>query len=302
MYIAMNKPQASDLLSKALTCMQVSSSNGNWFALLDKAFDFDRKTPLRWPHPSEAIYKGADGIDAVSPTLLVLSSRTSEALAQEIACLLRHCQGRPMLSFVQSSLDLADLAAAWQDIKWVYTEDGQRFLLRWADTRVLASLPDALQTHNWKRICRPLMAWLMPDRLGNLQTLTMRAVMPDSAGRTKHLVPFRLDDKELTLLLEAAQPDVLISMLFEQIPDVLPVGADKAKVHGWVQQACEFAALHGIEVTGDQLALAATACLTEGTVFSHPRLLGLLTRYQPGLVSLADILAELLPVDEVSAP
>jgi hypothetical protein len=300
MYFAVNKPQAPDLLSQALTRLQASPSSGRWFALLDKAFDHDHRATLRWPHPSLAIYKGTDDIEAISPTLLSLSPYSSEALAQEMARLLRHCQGRPMLSFVQTTLEMPDLAAAWQDVKWVHTEDGQRFLWRLADTRVLSSLADALQPHNWERLCKPLLAWHIVDRVGSLQPLRMP--MPVSGGAEVPKPPgaFQVDDKELTLLLDAAQPDVLINTLFEQIPDVLPTGADQAKVHAWVRQACDLAAQHGLVATGDQLALAATACCTEGMVLDDPALPGLLARHQPGRASLADELAELFPVNEDS--
>ena len=303
MYFAVNKP-AANLLSQALTCVQGNPTGGRWFALLDKAFDHDIRTPLRWPHQSEAIYKGAGDIEAVSPTLLALSTHATEAAAQEMAHLLRHCQGRPMLSFVQTTLDMSDLAAAWHDVKWVRTDDGLRFLLRLADTRVLSSLADALQPHNWKRICKPLQAWQIVDRTGGLQPLTLPMGAPNGAEEPKHDEPveaFQINDKELALLLDAAQPDVLINTLFEQVPDVLPTDADQAKVHAWVRQACDLATVYGLDATGDQLALAATACLTEGSVLADPRLPGLLARHQPGQASLVDALAELLPVDEVPA-
>lgn len=300
MYFAVNKSSA-DLLSQALMCVQANPSGGRWFALLDKAFDHGSKSTLRWPHQTEAIYKGTDDIEAMSPTLLALSTHSSDVLAQEMARLLRHCQGRPMLSFVQTTLEMTDLATAWQDVKWVHTEDGQRFLLRLADTRVLSSFAQALQPHNWERICKPLLAWHIVDRVGALQPLKTPMCVLNQAETPKPHEPlgaFQINDKELASLLDAAQPDVLINALFEQIPDVLPTGPEQAKVHAWVRQACDLAAQRGLDALGDQLALAATACLTEGRVLADPTLPGLLARYQPGQASLADQLAELFPVDE----
>jgi hypothetical protein len=300
MYFAVNKP-STDLLSQALMCVQANPSDGRWFALLDKAFDHGSKSTMRWPHQTEAIYKGSHDIEAISPTLLALSPHSSDALAQEMARLLRHCQGRPMLSFVQTTLEMSELTTAWQDVKWVHTEDGQRFLLRLADTRVLSSLAQDLQPHNWERLCKPLLAWHIVDRVGSLQPLNMPMAVPNGAETPKpheSLGAFQINDKELALLLDAAQPDVLINALFEQIPDVLPTGADQAKVHAWVRQACDLAVQHGLDASGDQLALAATACLTEGRALAYPALPGMLARYQPGQASLADQLTELFPVDE----
>lgn len=300
MYFAVNTPSA-DLHAQALACVQTNPSGGRWFALLDKAFDHDRKSTLRWPHQTEAIYKGTDNIEAISPTLLALSPHSSEALAQDMTRLLRHCQGRPMLSFVQTTLEMSELASAWQDVKWVHTEDGQRFLLRLADTRVLSSLAQALQPHNWERICKPLQTWHVVDRFGDLQPLRMPLVSPNGADALKpneSLREFHISDKEFALLLDAAQPDVLINTLFEQIPEVLPTGSDQAKVHAWVRRACDLAAEHGLDATGDQLALAAAACMTEGQVQDDPALPGLLAGYQPGLSSLAEQLTELFPMEE----
>jgi hypothetical protein len=304
MYFAVNAPSA-ELHAQALMCLQTPSPGGRWFALLDQAFDHGSKRALRWLHPAETLYKGTDDIEAISPKLLAMSSDAPDALAQDITRLLRHCQGRPMLSFVQTTLDMRDLAAAWQDIKWVHTEDGQRFLWRLADTRVLCSLPQVLQPHNWARMCKPLMAWHVVDRVGALPALKMPPAAPDGAEPPQPHEPlgaFQINDKELALLLDAAQPDVLINTLFEHIPDVLPTGADQAKVHVWVRRACDLATQHGLEATDDQLALAATACLTEGQVLDDPALPCVLARHRPGQGSLADELAALLPAEADAAP
>lgn len=294
MYFAVNTPSA-ELRAQALTCMLANSPGGRWFALLDMAFDHGSRKTLHWPHQTAAVYTGTDDIEAVSPTLLALSTHSSEALAQEVARLLRHGEGRPMLSFVQSSLEMRDLVAAWQDVKWVHTEDSQRFLWRLADTRVLSSLAQTLQPQNWARICKPLQAWHIVGREGDLQALEMPKT-------SESLGAFQINDKELALLLDAAQPDALINTLFEQIPDVLPTGADQAKVHTWVRRACDLAGQRGLDATSDQLALAAAACLTEGRMLDDPALPGLLARYQPGQASLSDELAELLPEEDGTSP
>lgn len=301
MYFAVNTPSA-ELHAQALACVQANPPGRRWFALIDRAFDHGRRSTLRWPHQTEAIYKGTGDIEAISPTLLALSPHSSEALAQDMARLLRHCQGRPMISFVQTTLEMSELASAWQDVKWVHTEDGQRFLLRLADTRVLSSLAQALQPHNWERICKPLQAWHFVDRFGVLQPLRMPQAALDEGETPEPVDVFQINGKELALLLDAAQPDVLINTLSEQAPDVLPTGADQAKVYKWVRRACDLAAQHDLDATGDQLALGAAACMTEGRVLGDSALPGLLTRYRPGQDSLTDELAKLLPLDADAAP
>lgn len=297
MYFAVNTP-STELHAQVLACVQTKSLGGRWFALLDKAFDHGRRSTLRWPHQTEAIYKGTDDIEAISPTLLALSPHSSEALVQDVARLLRHCQGRPMLSFVQTTLEMSELASAWQDVKWVHTEDAQRFLLRLADTRVLSSLAQTLKPHNWERICKPLQAWQFVDRVGDLQPLRMPLAVQDEGETPEPVDVFQINDKELALLLDAAQPDVLINTLSEQAPDVLPTGPDQAKVYEWVRRACDLAVQHGLDATSDQLALAATVCLTEGKLLDDSGLPSLLAEHLPEQTSLAEQLAELFSIEE----
>lgn len=297
MYFAVNKHVSPDLLPQVVSCIQGSPANTRWFALVDKAFDHDRRAPLRWPHRIEPLYRGPEGVTMLSPTLFEIRSDASDNLQREIARLVQHCQGRPMLSFVQTTLGLNELADAWQDVKWLHTEDQQRFLLRLADTRVLSSLPDCLQSHNWAHVCAPLMAWHVVNRAGHLQPLKMPEPVE---GRIEPAKPFQIDDKELALLLDAAQPDVLINTLFEQVPDMLPTGQDLAKAHEWVRGACDIAYQHGLASMDDQLALAASACLTGGAVLKHSSLVDVLNQHQFGHAILADALAELVSEDEVA--
>lgn len=303
MYFAVNAPTA-ELHTQALMCLQTHTPDGRWFALLDQAFDHNSKHALRWPHQAEPIYKGTEDIEAISPMLLALSPDAQDGLAQDITRLLRHCHGRPMLSFVQTTLGMRDLVTAWQDIKWIHTEDGQRFLWRLADTRVLSYLPQVLQPHNWGRICKPLMAWHIVDRVGTMQALNMLPSAPvgDQLPQPQEpLGAFQINDKELALLLDAAQPDVLINSLFERVPDVLPTGTDQAKVYAWMVRACDLATQHGLEAADDQLALAAIACLTEGRVLDDPALPGVLAGHRPGQGTLTDELATLLPAETDAA-
>lgn len=171
--------------------------------------------------------------------------------------------------------------------------------------RWFALLDQPFDHDNWARMCKPLMAWHIVDRSGDLQALKMPPAALDGAEPPQlHEPPgaFQINDTELDLLLDASQPDVLINTLFEQIPDVLPTGADQAKVHAWVRRACDLATQHGLEATDEQLALAATACLTEGRVLDDPALPGVLAGHRPGQGSLADALAALLPEEADAAP
>lgn len=300
MYFAVDDLQIASLQAQILSTMQAGHVDAHWYALVDLAFDHERVNPLRWPHAFEPIYRKT-GMDAVSPTLLRLSSPASDAARMDLARLLRHCDGRPMLSFVHTELDMTALADAWQAITKVQTEDGQTFLLRFADARVHSTLPGSLGSQNWQRLCRPLLAWHTIDRSGQWQTLPMPEHASTGQGSIDPLgtqEPFCIDAQAFARMLDAAQPDVLIDAMAERLPDVLPE-RHKARCHALVARACDLARAHDLEGLDDQLALALLACLSDGALLTHPALPDLLAAYQPGAGvgadKLSDTLMALLP-------
>jgi len=299
MYFAVDDFQIAALQAEIRSTMQAGHIDANWYALVDLAFDHERGNPLRWPHASEPVYRTA-GMDAVSPTLLRLSLPASDAARMDLARLLRHCDGRPMLSFVHTELGMKALADAWQAITKVQAEDGQTFLLRFADTRVQGTLPGSLGSQSWQRLCRPLRAWYTIDRAARWQALPMPEPAPTGQGSIDPLgaqEPFCIDAQAFARMLDAAQPDVLIDAMSEQLPGVLPA-RHRAQVHALVTRACELACAHHLESLDDQLPLALLACVSDGALLRHPALPDLLAAYQPGAGTLSDSLMALLPATE----
>lgn len=303
MYLAVDVQAPMALPEYIAAWIAAAPDGAQLVALVDLAFDHEHGKPLNWPHERVPLYAD-DALTTVSPTLLAMrpqaphAAADPEALAQGVRRLLRHCQGRPMLSLLQTRLSLPELAKAWQGVRWVKTADGQRFLLRMADTRVLVTLPSCLAPAQWARVCRPVLAWHVVNRLGDWQALPIppspMLAEPDTI-QVGSEAPFEIDDDELGRLLDAAQPDALIHALHRDVPDVLPQATDRAKVHAWVSAACELARQHGLDGSTDQLTLAAVVCATAGEALSHPALPELLASHRPGQADLADALATLLP-------
>jgi hypothetical protein len=295
MYFAVDDFQIAPLQAQIINTMQAGPAHARWYALVDRAFDHERLSPLRWPHASEPVYRKA-GMDAVSPALLSLNVPTSDAVRVDLVRLLNHCNGRPMLSFVRTELDMASLADAWQAITRVQTQDEQTLLLRFADARVHSTLPSSLGRQNWQRLCRPLLAWYTIDRAAQWQALPVPEPLDDgqdSSELATTQAPFCIDDAEFARMLDAAQPDVLIDAMAQRLPDVLPE-RNKARCHALVARACELARAHHLEGLDDQLALAVLACLSDGELLSHPALPDLLAAYQPGAGAGADKLSDTL--------
>jgi Domain of unknown function (DUF4123) len=128
-----------------------------WMALVDTAFDHERRQ-LIWRGESVRLYQAGrlEALSAVSPRLCELSINDDVVLKRELISIFRHASGRPMLSFLKSSLNATDLALRFQDVLEVETSDRQPFLLRLADTRALPAVASALTTDHWARVTRQL--------------------------------------------------------------------------------------------------------------------------------------------------
>jgi hypothetical protein len=189
----------------------------NWFALLDSAFDY--KSTTKWSTPGAiTIYRQLDveKLSAASPLLIALDTQNTAHLAEQFDALLEHCNGRPMLSFIASTGDAESILKKWDRLHYVRTEDDQRFLLRFADTRSLESLPYCLTTNHWAALFEPLSDWIAPDRAGKFRALPkpQRAAKPEA--------PEQLSNDTLGRLIRENRPDALISLWEKKRPELLP--------------------------------------------------------------------------------
>jgi hypothetical protein len=121
----------------------------HWAALLDAAFDYPASEPMPYGANGVNCYMLDDfkGLERAAPWLVPLPS--CDADQQQLRELLRHCRGRPMLSFVASREPTVTLKEAWAKLHWICAVDDQRMLLRMADTRILPVLPRVLTPKQW---------------------------------------------------------------------------------------------------------------------------------------------------------
>lgn len=285
MYFAMDNGDVTYLSQALFEQLKASPVQLNWYALLDTGFDHGRRK-LRLPGAVWPLYFEQEWgeLREVSPLLIERPQEDQAALRK----LLRHCQGRPMLSFVASRLDAQALRAAWQRCLRLSTADGQGYLLRFADTRISANLPRALSLASWQRLCAPLDHWLIVDRTGRLQALTP----PPRAMVTDEDEDWVLSDRELAALLQAAQADILADRLHDEFAELLPESG--ALLHDWLQRACAVLSEYHIESVPDQLALAVTVCCSQGAGLDDPRLHSVLATHAAEHTPLDEALAQLL--------
>lgn len=142
MYFAVDRSQIDKIMQ---VLVEKITLHQQWYALLDSAFDYE-KSALPMPINCVRIYQSEEleSLTEVSPLLIYLNTADLPVLEQQLQRLLRHCSARPMLSFIQADISADDLSQYWQKYLWVETQENDRFLLRFADTRTLAAFGEAV--------------------------------------------------------------------------------------------------------------------------------------------------------------
>lgn len=245
----------------------------HWFALVDGVFDYGGK-PFAAPVPTYPLYGSASTLHELlpaSPYLLSLDSRVSNGLRGLMHALGTHCQGRPMLSFVASWQLAEHLVHLWQPcLQPVVAEDGSHYLLRFADTRVLAALPGAVNPTAWAQLTAPLLHWCYIDRAGELETLWLPETPAElTTYPSEQLV---LPQCDIDRMVDAAMPDALLDFMNRDAPGSMP-DTNKAEIYRLVAQACALAKTYSVDSTPDTVQLAACALATGGDGLHEPELL-----------------------------
>ncbi|WP_416048477.1 DUF4123 domain-containing protein [Cupriavidus basilensis] len=269
MYFAVDPLNLAEVSTRLIELVS-ANPKANWTAVVDGAFDHDGGR-RDYPGSPEALY-ACDELDAmleVSPLLIPLIVERAEVLREQILGLARHCAGRPMFSIVASSRNAAELKPNWQKCARVSTEDGQKLLLRFADTRVLPMLPEVLRQESWAALTHELSEWWYVDRAGQLDQV------PVVEAIAAPVFPLALGRREFNKLLERGEPDSVIDAMFRQLPGILPATA-KAGFFEKIKAVCEFARAQEIDAFPDILALGIFDTRTDHKGLTNPKLLRLI--------------------------
>lgn len=255
-YFAMTVGDTVQLRHELTSQIANEEGAGHWFALVDKAFDHD-KLNLRMADATEtALYHQGtfEALLSVSPVLIALPNDAS-ALDERLKRLVRHCKGRPMLCVLKAACPATQLRDDWQHLLAVETGEQERFLLRFADTRVLPTL--ALIDTIWNRLAAPVLAWWIVGRNGQWQPL------PQPATRIYDHEPLTIDEGAYARLISSGCADAMAAYLDEHFPDLL-AGRDGYANYLLLEQLANLCERSGIDGSGEQHALAVATMLTEG--------------------------------------
>lgn len=282
---------ASDVSHTSSVCTALIDKIGTqlaltWLALVDGAFDHGRAS-ISLPNERRALYDcdGLSDLLAASPFLVVLTAHDEERLRFELATLIRHRKERPMLSFIGTSAPASAVNENFRLFANASTEDEQDFLLRFADTRVLPGIPNALRQTYWDGMTCMLSEWIFIDREGKAQALTL------GANRTPLKSRFQLSPSEFGMLVTNSEPDAIIDAIAESNPEALPDGS-RAAIYDKVADSCSFAEKHNVRAFPDLVALAYLALLDGGKGLRNPKLSEMLLRSQWTAGSLINDLAD----------
>ncbi|MBU1363218.1 MAG: DUF4123 domain-containing protein [Gammaproteobacteria bacterium] len=264
-----------------------TAGENHWYALVDTAFDHEGKA-LRVPgNEGLALYSQGQlaALSGVSPVLHALSTSSPDQLQHQLSRLLHHCQGRPMLSFIRSKLPASDLCVSWQSLLEVETEDKERYLLRFADTRVLPEL--ASQEKIWNRLAADATAWWTVERDGELQDLPL-PLLP-----ARNDEPLEIDNDCLAELLRAGEVDAMADYMGNHFPELLAVRDGYAN-YEILDQALALCSELGVFGTSDQYALGVAALFTEGRLLTDPETSTWLSEHSWNGKGFEDTLAEFM--------
>ncbi len=142
------------------------------------------------------------------------------ALADEVAAQLQADEARAWaISTLRAQTDFDILARHLVALRYLNTQDGQRYYFRYADSRCLAALWPVLTASQQRALLGPVQRWAYTDRRMQSKAISLGHEMrADATDRvTGHL---RLTDQQLEGLLQRCWPDQLLYSAREQQPDV----------------------------------------------------------------------------------
>lgn len=258
---------------ESLTALAEAQSDLHWAALIDAAFDYPNAddSPY-WARGINCYTSQAyEGLHKAAPILVPIDPINDQAF---LTRLLRHSYDRPMISFLGSRIGLNKLCVSWEGLHWITAVDQQRMLLRLADTRVLAELPTIFKQAQWAALSASIVEWKIVNREGSLSPL---ALSPEDATTVDKI---HLEHQQLADLLSAAEPDNILSLIVDSLPDILPQDLPGSQTYAMVSDSCALARRHDVTNWADVVSLAVAAFLTEGKTNQNESLTAYLARKQ----------------------
>lgn len=271
MYFAVNpwpKDAHEGLLARLQEVHDQASAPCHTYVLLDASFDQQLPTIFPWRrHVECTLYDDTrlSGLKSVAPHLLKLPAEPERQTAW-LQTLAEACSGKPMLSLLCSAIPAQALAGHFRPYLLARTEDSLEWPVRWADTRVLPPLLATMSPTEREHFLAPLHAWLCIHRAGEMLAWTGKGLQYPP---TVDFDCWPLDDSRFSRLVEEAEADAVISVLYETQPDLFDFQAPAAN-HACVNKHLAIASRYGIEGAGPRRHFAMLALMLRDDFTQHP--------------------------------
>jgi hypothetical protein len=212
-------PLQPQTIAQLIDKIAAAAPDWTWLALVDTAFDYEHGGFTLFPGRLNVYRTGGPlaSLQAAAPCLIPLADG-ADAWRAQVHTLVRHCDARPMLSFlaVEKSFDPTALIEQWEPLHRVTLIDGEKYTLRFADTRTLARLPEILKPEQWRAFHRGVKEWLIFTREGALARLPA----PQDGKETEENI--RLDAAQLDRFMEETDATGVLRHLEIIDPQTLP--------------------------------------------------------------------------------
>lgn len=128
---------------------------------------------------------------------------------RKLRALLARCSGLPMVNAIETPEDMAQLStrlAAWS----VVEAGGDRFNLRYADSRRIPAIFSTLTSEQRSCFCGPAVSWSFVDRDGRWNELRIGTETQQSPPSE---FPPNLNHRQFAALMEDGQADEILAMM-----------------------------------------------------------------------------------------
>lgn len=190
---------------------------------------------------------------AVAPILVVVGSPRERLTGIFLEWIVQHGAYASAVTLLDSPIEIADLRrrlVARLDI--TLTED-MAAVLRFFDPRILAQLRTTLTPEQALAFFSVASRWWYIDRAGVLMTFDAQFTADDGAG-----IPLVLDQSQEFALVDASEVDQVLSMLNEEVPNLMRDMAPPER-YSFVVEQISLAKREGLESLIELVIYVATA-------------------------------------------
>lgn len=201
--------------------------------------------------------------EELGPRLIPLDRLPSEKMQRFLSA----SDGVPALSFVEFLAP--EGIPQLQSLVWLgeaKTADGMQMYCRYTDTRILPVLLNTLTDDQTAALAGSIRRWAWVNREGRLNQKIFAAT---KAVSDEPLPPLSFEDQQFSSLMQAAEADLIFSMLHESSPEIIPQ-TTPFDIHRRLSKLLDAGRERGIVDAPDQLQFVAIAWSSSETFYQLP--------------------------------